>query len=138
RRQTVILTVRPAILERDVAAFDIAGLAQTLMNGVDIARVGRSRRRSEKPDHGHRALLRARDRGPCERGHGRADERYECAPVHSIASSASASSLSGTARPSAFAVLRLMTSSNLVGRSNGMSLGVAPLSTRSSCDARRR
>ena len=38
-------------------------------------------------------------------------------PPHSITSSASASSLSGTIRPSAFAVLRLMTRSSLVGNS---------------------
>jgi len=35
--------------------------------------------------------------------------------VHSITLSASASSVRGTSKPSAFAVLRLMTSSNLVG-----------------------
>ena len=34
---------------------------------------------------------------------------------YSITSSAVASSVGGTARPSAFAVLRLMTSSNFVG-----------------------
>src|SRR5512132_1051342 len=46
--------------------------------------------------------------------------------THSITSSASASSLSGTLRPSAFAVLRLMTSSNFVGCSIGRSPGFAP------------
>jgi hypothetical protein len=35
--------------------------------------------------------------------------------IHSITSSALASSVGGTVRPSAFAVLRLITSSNLVG-----------------------
>src|SRR5258707_1799191 len=38
------------------------------------------------------------------------------APPYSITSSAMASTLGGTSRPSAFAVLRLMTSSNLVGK----------------------
>src|SRR5262249_40083757 len=37
-------------------------------------------------------------------------------PHHSITSSASASSVGGTSRPSALAVFRLITSSNLVGR----------------------
>jgi putative tryptophan/tyrosine transport system substrate-binding protein len=37
-------------------------------------------------------------------------------PVYSITSSARTSSVFGTVRPSAFAVLRLITSSNLVGR----------------------
>ena len=45
---------------------------------------------------------------------------------HSITSSARASSEGGTPRPSAFAVLRLMTSSNLVGCSIGRSAGLAP------------
>ena len=39
----------------------------------------------------------------------------ELAPLHSITSSASASSFSGIWRPSAFAVVRLMASSNFVG-----------------------
>ena len=49
---------------------------------------------------------------------------------HSITSSARASSVGGTSRPSAFAVLRLMTSSNLVGAWTGRSLGFAPLRMR--------
>src|SRR6187551_341616 len=47
--------------------------------------------------------------------------------THSITSSASASSLSGTMRPSALAVLRLRTSSNLVGCITGRSAGLVPL-----------
>src|SRR5512132_1805396 len=43
--------------------------------------------------------------------------------THSITSSARASSVGGIFRPSAFAVVRLMTRSNLVDCSNGMSLG---------------
>ena len=39
--------------------------------------------------------------------------------AYSITSSARASSVGGTSRPSAFAVLRLMTSSNLVGACTG-------------------
>src|ERR1700716_1318950 len=45
----------------------------------------------------------------------------EAAAVHSITSSARASSVGGTFMPSAFAVLRLMTSSNFVGCSAGIS-----------------
>jgi hypothetical protein len=52
------------------------------------------------------------------------DRRY------SITSSASASNLSGTLRPSAFAVLRLMTSSNLTARMTGSSAGGVPLRMR--------
>ena len=57
-------------------------------------------------------LLRARRERPCRRA---AEQRDERAAFHSITSSASASSVFGTLRPSVFAVLRLMTSSNLVG-----------------------
>ena len=46
---------------------------------------------------------------------------------HSITSSAVASSSGGTVRPSAFAVLRLMAKTNLVGWKMGMSAGLAPL-----------
>ncbi len=51
----------------------------------------------------------------------------ETTPHHSISSSARASSDGGTVRPSALAVPRLMTSSNVVGCLNGRSEGFAPL-----------
>src|SRR5262245_35298364 len=61
-----------------------------------------------------------------------AEERDEIAsPHHSITSSARASSVAGTSRPSAFAVLRLMTSSYLVGACTGKSAGFSPLRMRS-------
>src|SRR5262245_15127812 len=46
--------------------------------------------------------------------------------THSITSSARASKVGGTVRPSVLAVLRLITSSNLIGCSIGRSLGLAP------------
>src|SRR5580698_5738010 len=46
--------------------------------------------------------------------------------VYSTTSSAATSSVCGIVRPSSFAVLRLMTNSNLVGCSTGRSLGLAP------------
>ena len=45
---------------------------------------------------------------------------------HSITSSARARSIGGISRPSAWAVVRLRTRSNLVGCSTGMSAGFAP------------
>jgi hypothetical protein len=45
---------------------------------------------------------------------------------YSITSSAPVSSAGGMVRPSAFAVLRLMTSSNLIDCSTGKSAGLAP------------
>src|SRR5262249_31777219 len=61
-------------------------------------------------------LLRARR----ERPRGCAAERHdELAPLHSITSSAVASSLSGTVRPSIRALSTLMTSSNLAACTTG-------------------
>src|SRR6516165_4837388 len=64
----------------------------------------------ENPSHAL-ALLRPRRERPRRRA---AEQSDEVAPVaHSITSSASAISLSGILTPSAFAVLRLSTNSNL-------------------------
>jgi hypothetical protein len=57
---------------------------------------------------------------------------------YSITSSTRASSVGGTSRPSALAVLRLMTSSNLVGCSTGKSAGLPPCNTLTTNDAARR
>src|SRR5262249_34702337 len=82
-------------------------------------------------------LLRARRERP--RSRRAADERDEVAPfelsAHSITSSARAGRLSGTSRPSAFAVLRLMTSSYFVGVCTGRSAGFSPLRIRSTYPA---
>src|SRR5205807_8441067 len=58
--------------------------------------------------------------------------------VYSITSSASASSIGGIVRPSALAVLRLITSSYLVGFCTGTSAGFSPLRIRSTYEAPRR
>src|SRR5262249_11926499 len=125
RRKSVIAAFRPAILDRHILALDIAGLLQTLMKRAyhGCEAVGQSA--VEEPDHRHRRLLRARRERP--RGRRAAEQQYELAALHSITSSASASSLSGIWRPSALAVLRLITNSNLVGCSTGNSAGFAPL-----------
>src|SRR5262249_1567964 len=60
------------------------------------------------------------------------DERYELATAaHSITSSRRARDVGGTSMPSALAVGRLMTNSNLVGCWTGKSLGLSPLRMRS-------
>src|SRR5262249_45240641 len=74
------------------------------------------------------ALLRSRRQRPRRRA---ADERDEVAALHSMTSSARASSDAGTSRPSALAVLRLTTSSYFVGACTGRSAGFSPLSIRS-------
>src|SRR5712691_5442544 len=72
-------------------------------------------RRRRRNDDGDRQQCRA------------AETDEEVARPHSITSSARARSDCGTVRPSALAVFKLMTSSNLVGCSTGRSAGLAPL-----------
>src|SRR6516225_2839814 len=74
-----------------------------------------------------RRLLRARRERPGCRG---TDQRDEVAPLHSITSSAMASTPGGIVSPRAFAALRLMTNSNLVGCNTGRSAGFSPLRMR--------
>ena len=64
-----------------------------------------------------------------------AKKRDELAPFHSITSSARASSVCGTLRPSILAVWALMTSSNLVGCTTGKSAGLAPSEDAAGIDA---
>src|SRR5262249_29670132 len=60
-----------------------------------------------------------------------AEQRDELAALHSITSSARASRVGGTSRPSALAVLRLITSSYLVGACTARSVDFSPLRMRS-------
>jgi hypothetical protein len=62
-------------------------------------------------------------------GHVREVPTCDMASAHSITSSARASRVGGTVRPSAFAVLRLIMNSNFVGCSMGRSAGFAPVCT---------
>src|SRR5262245_23519840 len=126
--QSVGLVLRPAILDRHILALDVAGFTKALPKCGQIACTISKRRAAEEPDHRWRSLLRARRERP--RGRRTADERDELAPPHSITSSAATSSLSGTVRPKAFAVLRLIASSNVVGCRTGNSGGFAPLRMR--------
>src|SRR5262245_14805641 len=87
--------------------------------------MGIGRCAAEKADHGGRRLLRTRRKRPC--GSRAAQQRDEVAPFHSITSSARASTVAGTSRPSVFAVLRLSTISYLVGACTGRSAGFSPL-----------
>src|SRR6516164_96200 len=85
-------------------------------------------------DHRDRLLLRPRGKRPSRRA---AEQRDERAPLHSITSSARASSVGGTVIPSAIAVLRLITSSYLVAACTGRSAGFSPLRMRSTYSAAR-
>jgi hypothetical protein len=64
RRQFVILAFRPAILDRHVLTVDVASLLQALAERLDERGISVWRCAVEKPDHRHRALLRARRERP--------------------------------------------------------------------------
>src|SRR5882757_9832354 len=122
----------PAGVDPQVAAVAPAQLLQGL---CERREAGLSFRIVRGPIHEHAdapdavALLRTRRERP-KKGRRRrctAEKGSELAAVHSITSSARASTVSGTARPSAFAVLRFITSSNLVGACTGRSAGLPPL-----------
>src|SRR5437763_6944927 len=118
--------VRPPVFDDQVLALDITEIAQARPEGLDTALRSSSGTETQKSDPPNSAgLLGARDQGPCRQYS--AAEQQQIAPVHSMTSSARASSDCGTVSPSAFAVLRLMTNSNLVGCSTGRSAGLAPL-----------
>src|SRR5262249_37667863 len=135
RRKSVIAAFRPAILDRHILALDIAGLLQTLMKRAHHGCEAVGQSAVEEPDHRHCRLLRPRRQRPRRRA---AEKRNERAALHSITSSARASSVGGTSRPSALAVTRLTTRSNLVGCSTGMSAGFAPRRILSTYSAARR
>src|SRR5262249_36498012 len=94
---------------------------QTLgeQTGCGIAGAGSAKRQDEVHRSRRKRLLRARRERP--RGPYAAEQRDKRAAVHSIASSARSRSASGTFKPSTLAVVRLMTKSNLVGCSTGIS-----------------
>src|SRR5262245_3756356 len=116
------------ILDRHVPTFGIAGLVEAVAERSCPARGSNGRRGVKERDHRPRRLLRARRERP--RGCRAAEQRDELAAPHSITSSARASSVAGTSRPSALAVLRLIKNSNLVAWSTGRSAGFSPLRIR--------
>src|SRR6516164_6699461 len=120
---------QPVIFQAHVLAVDVTDLAYPIAECGPIARSVFGRRSIHDRNHRHRRLLRPRRERPCRRA---AEQRDELAASdHSITSSAVASSDGGTVSPSALAVLRLITSSNLVGACTGRSAGFSPLSMRS-------
>src|SRR5262249_60882537 len=76
--------------------------------------------------HGNQLCCLLRKRRVRRCGRRDAEERDELALFHSITLSARASNVGGTSMPSALAVVRLMTRSNLFGCSTGISAGCAP------------
>src|SRR5262249_6586677 len=122
---TYVAPDAPTVFLQSLQKRRVAGLALRIIRSLA----------HEHPDPPHPpALLR-----PCRqrpRGSRGTEEREEGAAVHgwtlhSIASSARTSTVAGTSRPSSLAVLRLTTSSYLVGFCTGSSAGFSPLRMRS-------
>src|SRR6266853_251971 len=113
----------PADVNADIAAVGPARLRQRLCERQEAGlpcRIVRSYVH-EHADASHAlGLLRTRREWPS--GCGTTEQCDELAALHSITSSARASSIGGTSRPSAFAVLRLITNSSLTGCITGRSL----------------
>src|SRR5262249_790574 len=129
RRQCIIVAAGPPLLNTKISALNETGLGQPLSKRVSIETISIGRGAVQEAYERHPLLLRARRRGPAR---GATQQRDERAPRdHSITSSAVCRNGSGMVRPSAFAVLRLMTSSYLVGCWTGRSLALAPLRIRS-------
>src|SRR5262245_28335045 len=111
------------IFEHEVPALLIAKFGHPHQEGCINRKL--SGLNTDKPDTQHFGLLPPRRDRPRRRR--AAEQRDELPPgAHSITSSARASSDSGIVRPSALAVVSLMTSSNLAGCSTGKSPGFAP------------
>src|SRR5262249_30578364 len=128
--QAIVMILRPAVLDRHIPPLHIAGLRKTLEKWRGKRRICVGRRAGEKSNHWHRRLLCSCGERP--RGCRAAEQRDElAAAVHSITSSARASTLVGISSPSALAVLRLITSLYLVAAWTGSSAGFSPLRMRS-------
>src|SRR5262249_19682311 len=114
----------------EIAAFHPAELGKVLPQYIEVVLfvpivLSRPEQQADPPHPPVR--LRARHKRPPRCA---SEKRDECAPPHSITSSARASRLGGTVRPSAFAVLRLITISIFVARWTGRSAGFSPLRMR--------
>src|SRR5262249_37510421 len=108
--QAVELTLSEGGLDCDVLALHDVNFLEALPDRVDNFHLS-SGSGYKEPDNRYCGLLRLRRERPCRRA---AEQRDELAPLHSITSSARASSVGGTVTPSALAVLRLMINSTLV------------------------
>src|SRR5262245_17342504 len=129
-RQPLILSARVAGVHDEVRTLDIAKGTHPLPEPFVIVGVACGRAREEKSNPPHLAcLLRARRDRPRRRS--ATEHRDELAAPHSMTSSARCWRSGGTSRPSARAVLRLITNSNLTGAWTGSSLGAAPRRMRS-------
>src|SRR5262245_33094179 len=131
------ISCRPANVDFAVAALHPPELPKPLPKrrdrGLPFLVALSGERQDTDPAHPF-GLLRPRRQRPCRSRRRAAEQRDELAALqrrdHSITSSASASSRSGTVRPSALAAFKLITSSNLVDCITGRSAGFSPLRMR--------
>jgi hypothetical protein len=131
RGEPLGFAVREPTFECNILPFGPAQILQPLFQCAEAAlplRIVRGKALQQSDPPHALALLRARRERPD--GRARGEQREEGAAIHSITSSTVASRVGGTSRPSAFAVLRLMTNSNLVGCMTGRSTGFSPLRMR--------
>src|SRR5262249_23089856 len=98
-----VLPLRPPEDDRHALPFDIPASPQPWPERRARRRRFLRRSAAEESDHRHRWLLCPGRERPARRR--AAEQRDELAPPHSITSSARASRVDGTARPSALAVL---------------------------------
>src|SRR5262249_46572679 len=119
--QPVKITIGKPKLEADLADLDISYPPHTRSKACPIAFLPMPGSGHQTTGDGPHPLLRARR----ERRRGRAAKESDelATVVHSITSSARASTLGGMVRPSALAVFRLIVSSNLIGCVTGKSAG---------------
>src|SRR6516225_1742980 len=120
----------PAHVDADVASNDPPGLRQRLLErpepSLKVCIICGDREKHAYAPYALSLLPPRRDR-PSRRAAERCDH---LAAIHSMTSSARASSIGGTSMPSALAVAKLITSSNLVGSWTGRSPGFSPFRMR--------
>ncbi len=128
RRRAVHLSFRVSLFEEKVVSLDIAAFAQQLLEGLVRRGVFGVVRRPHA-DHANAphfpGALTPRARRRTEQ-HACCDADEHASIDHRITSSARSSSACGIVMPSALAVFRLITSSNLDACSTGRSRGWAP------------
>src|SRR5262249_53506251 len=124
-----VVLVRETKLDRHIAAFDETCFVQAFAERRNDTCAQLRHAGVNKSHHRHHCLLRTRRQRPrCRRA---PEQRDELAAPHSITSSARASTVVGTSRPSVLAVFRLIVSTYLVGACTGRSAGFSPLRMRS-------
>src|SRR5262249_48739109 len=129
--RSIDIAGHPAIIGADISAHHPAKGLQRFSERRSVPlsfRIVRTPHPYCNLSHAH-GLLRPRRERP--RRSSAAEQRDERTTLHSITSSARASSVDGTSSPSALAVLMLITSSYLVGACTGRSAGFSPLRMRS-------